>query len=206
MAQTDAELMRALHDQHAGALWAFVVRLTGDRMQAQDIVQETLLRAWKHPEVLDPERGSPRGWLFTVARRLVVDDWRTKRSRVEMLPGTLPEHGQVVVDGKLKALGITALKSTELMPGVKSVSEQGVPDFEVTGWNAFYAPRDTPKPVIDFLNGELAKALALPETRKRMLELGFDTAGGTPADLAKFEAQERTKWGPVIKATGLQGG
>ena len=54
MAQTDSELMRALHDEHAGALWAFVVRLTGDRMQAQDIVQETLLRAWKHPEVLDP--------------------------------------------------------------------------------------------------------------------------------------------------------
>jgi RNA polymerase sigma-70 factor (ECF subfamily) len=92
MAQTDAELMRALHDEHAGALWAFVVRLTGDRMKAQDIVQETLLRAWKHPEVLDPERGSPRGWLFTVARRLVVDDWRTRRSRVETMPGVLPEH------------------------------------------------------------------------------------------------------------------
>ncbi|WP_426566897.1 sigma-70 family RNA polymerase sigma factor [Angustibacter sp. McL0619] len=103
MAQTDAELMRALHDEHAGALWGFVVRLTGDRMQAQDIVQETLLRAWKHPEVLDPERGSPRGWLFTVARRLVVDDWRTKRSRVETLPGSLPEHGQDDTDQMLQS-------------------------------------------------------------------------------------------------------
>jgi tripartite-type tricarboxylate transporter receptor subunit TctC len=111
-----------------------------------------------------------------------------------------------VTDGKLKALGITALKSTELMPGVKSVAEQGVPDFEVTAWNAFYAPRDTPKAVIDVLNGELAKALAQPETQKRLLELGFDRAGGTPADLARFETQERLKWGPVIKATGLQGG
>ena len=95
--------MRALHDEHAGALWAFVVRLTGDRMQAQDIVQETLLRAWKHPEVLDPERGSPRGWLFTVARRLVVDDWRTKRSRVETLPGELPERGQDDTDQMLQS-------------------------------------------------------------------------------------------------------
>jgi RNA polymerase sigma-70 factor (ECF subfamily) len=103
MAQTDSELMRALHDEHAGALWAFVVRLTGDRMQAQDIVQETLLRAWKHPEVLDPSRGSPRGWLFTVARRLVVDDWRTKRSRVESLPGTLPERGQDDTDQMLQS-------------------------------------------------------------------------------------------------------
>ncbi|GAA4354250.1 sigma-70 family RNA polymerase sigma factor [Angustibacter luteus] len=103
MAQTDSELMRALHDEHAGALWAFVVRLTGDRMQAQDIVQETLLRAWKHPEVLDPSRGSPRGWLYTVARRLVVDDWRTKRSRVESLPGTLPERGQDDTDQMLQS-------------------------------------------------------------------------------------------------------
>ena len=92
------------------------------------------------------------------------------------------------------------------MPGVRPIAEKGVPDFEVTGWNAFYAPRDTPQPVIDFLNGELAKALALPETQKRLLELGFDPAGGTPADLGRFEARERQKWGPVIKATGLQGG
>ena len=111
-----------------------------------------------------------------------------------------------VADGKLKALGITALKSTELMSGVKSIAEQDVPDFEVTAWNAFYAPRDTPRAVIDLLNSELAKALAQPETRKRLLDLGFDSAGGTPADLARFEAQERLKWGPVIKATGLQGG
>ena len=111
-----------------------------------------------------------------------------------------------VADGKLKALGITALKSTELMPGVKSIAEQGVAGFEVTAWNAFYAPRDTPKPILELLNSELAKALALPETKKRLLELGFDPAGGTPADLTRFEMQERAKWGPIIKATDLKGG
>ena len=111
-----------------------------------------------------------------------------------------------VADGKLKALGITAQKSTELMPGVKSIAEQGLPGFEVTAWNAFYAPRDTPQAIIDLLNAELAKVLAQPETRKRLLELGFDPGGGTPADLAGFEKQERLKWGPIIKATGLQGG
>jgi tripartite-type tricarboxylate transporter receptor subunit TctC len=109
-------------------------------------------------------------------------------------------------DGKLKPLGITSLKSSELLPGVKPISEQGVPDFEMAGWNAFYAPRDTPQPIVDLLSNELAKALSQPETRTRLLELGFDPAGGTPADLARFETQERSKWGPVIKATGLQGG
>jgi tripartite-type tricarboxylate transporter receptor subunit TctC len=130
----------------------------------------------------------------------------TLGGQVPLIIDTVTAVRSHVADGKLKALGITALKSTELMPGVKSIAEQGAPDFEVTAWNAFYAPRDTPRVVIDLLNSELAKALALPETRKRLLELGFDPAGGTPADLARFETQERLKWGPVIKATGLQGG
>lgn len=88
---TDSQLMRTLHDEHAGPLWSFVVSLTGDRVAAQDIVQETLLRAWRHPEVLDPASGSPRGWLFTVARHLVIDDWRTRRSRLETVTDTVPD-------------------------------------------------------------------------------------------------------------------
>jgi tripartite-type tricarboxylate transporter receptor subunit TctC len=126
--------------------------------------------------------------------------------QVPLIIDTVTALRSHVADGKLKALGITSLKSTELMSGVKSIAEQGMPDFEVTAWNAFYAPRDTPQPIVDLLNSELGKALAQPETRKRLLELGFDPAGGTPADLARFEKQERAKWGPIIKATGLQGG
>ena len=92
------------------------------------------------------------------------------------------------------------------MRRLSSSLDSSVPDFEVTAWNAFYAPRDTPQPIVDLLSSELAKALAQPETRTRLLELGFDPAGGTPADLAQFEKQERGKWGPVIKATDLKGG
>ena len=65
-AADEAQLMRALHDQHARAVWAYVVRLTnGDAARADDVVQETLLRAWRNPQVLDQSRGSPRSWLFT---------------------------------------------------------------------------------------------------------------------------------------------
>ncbi len=92
MPRTDSELMRTLHDEHAGALWAYVVSLTSDRATAQDVVQETLLRAWRHPEVLDPARGSVRAWLFTVARRLVIDDWRSARARRETLTDVVPEQ------------------------------------------------------------------------------------------------------------------
>jgi RNA polymerase sigma-70 factor (ECF subfamily) len=76
----DEGLLRALYDEHGGPLLGYVLRLTGgDRPQAEDVVQETLLRAWRHPEAL---AGRPvRPWLFTVARNLVVDLHRARRSR-----------------------------------------------------------------------------------------------------------------------------
>ena len=111
---SDADLMRALHDQHAAALWSYVVGLTGgDRARAQDVVQETLLRAWRTPAVLNQAQGSVRGWLYTVARRIVIDEWRTSRTHREVITDALPERGgpdeteavvnrQVVVDALRK--------------------------------------------------------------------------------------------------------
>nr|WP_157181289.1 sigma-70 family RNA polymerase sigma factor [Actinopolymorpha alba] len=81
-ATADEELVRALYAEHAGALFGYVLRLVrGDRQRAEDVVQETLFRAWRHPESLDPERGSLRTWLATVARHIVVDGERARRSR-----------------------------------------------------------------------------------------------------------------------------
>ena len=74
--------LRALYEQHAGPLFAYALRLTaGDRGRAEDIVQETLLRAWRHPQALDPDRGPVRSWLFTVARNVAVDAHRARRAR-----------------------------------------------------------------------------------------------------------------------------
>lgn len=88
-----AELMRGLHDEHAAALWGYCVRLThGDRPRAQDVVQETLLRAWRHPQILDQSQGSARAWLFTVARNLVIDEWRTHRAHLEVSTAEPPER------------------------------------------------------------------------------------------------------------------
>ena len=85
-------LMQQLHDEHAAALWAYCVRLTGqDRARAEDIAQETLLRAWRHLSVLDNSRGHVRAWLFTVARNLVVDEWRTRRVRSELTVADVPD-------------------------------------------------------------------------------------------------------------------
>ncbi|MGI8683315.1 MAG: sigma-70 family RNA polymerase sigma factor [Mycobacteriales bacterium] len=77
----DEALVRALYAEHAGPLLSYALRLTGDRSQAEDVVQETLLRAWRHPEAMESGRGSLRPWLFTVARNLVVDQHRARRAR-----------------------------------------------------------------------------------------------------------------------------
>jgi RNA polymerase sigma-70 factor (ECF subfamily) len=80
----DADLLRSLHDEHALALWSFVLHLTGgDRGRAEDVVQETLLRAWRRPDVLSGTDPSPRSWLFTVARNIVIDQWRAGRRHPE---------------------------------------------------------------------------------------------------------------------------
>jgi RNA polymerase sigma-70 factor, ECF subfamily len=85
-------VMEQLHDEHAGALWGYCLRLTGhDRGRAEDLLQETLLRAWRSSRLLDESRGSVRSWLFTVARNLVIDEWRSKRTRSELVVADVPE-------------------------------------------------------------------------------------------------------------------
>src|SRR3954447_22132819 len=81
----DSELSRALHDEHAHSLLSYVVGLTHDRAGAEDVVQETLLRAWRNGAVLECPGGSGRGWLFTVAKRIVIDRWRSASRRREVL-------------------------------------------------------------------------------------------------------------------------
>jgi RNA polymerase sigma-70 factor (ECF subfamily) len=87
-----------MHDEHADALYAHALRLVhGDRQRAEDLVQETLLRAWRHPEALDPERGSVRAWLFTTARNLAIDAWRRSSARAdEVITDELPEPPQAI--------------------------------------------------------------------------------------------------------------
>ncbi|WP_028651750.1 sigma-70 family RNA polymerase sigma factor [Nocardioides halotolerans] len=96
MAENPTALMQQLHDEHAAALWGFCLHLTGDPIRAEDVAQETLLRAWQHYERLDEARGSVRSWLFTVARNIVIDEWRSKRFQNERPTDQVPEPGNPV--------------------------------------------------------------------------------------------------------------
>ena len=88
----EADALRALADAHSAAVWRFVVHLTGDHAGADDVVQETLLRAWRTPAILAQAPESTRSWMFTVARHLVIDEVRSARNRHELTVDEVPER------------------------------------------------------------------------------------------------------------------
>ncbi|MEU5851483.1 sigma-70 family RNA polymerase sigma factor [Saccharopolyspora shandongensis] len=118
----ESQLMRVLHDQHASALWAYALHLTsGDRARAEDVVQETLLRAWRRPTVLDQSQRSARAWLFTVARRIVIDGWRSAASRAEVLTDIPPEPAPTDETDRAMQGWLVADALTELSPRHREV-------------------------------------------------------------------------------------
>lgn len=111
-----ADELRALHDEHAPALWRYVLWLCGDRELAEDIVQETLLRAWKRPARLDAAGAPERAWLLTVARNLAIDEFRSARSRHESPDAAVPDrisedHTDRVLDAWLVSDALTGLSA-----------------------------------------------------------------------------------------------
>jgi RNA polymerase sigma-70 factor (ECF subfamily) len=80
-ATADEALVRSVYEEHGRALTAYATRLTDDQQAAEDVVQEALVRAWRHPEVLVNGKGSVRGWLLTVTRNLVIDRARARAAR-----------------------------------------------------------------------------------------------------------------------------
>ena len=109
-----------------------------------------------------------------------------------------------VASNNLKPLALTSKASSDVMPGVKSAAEQGLKDFEFVGWVSMYMPHGSPRAALNAMNAELNRILALPETKKRFLELGMEAGSGSPQDMADFENSERKRWGPLIKAAGIK--
>ena len=101
-------------------------------------------------------------------------------------------------------MGITSLKSSDMLPGVKSVAEQGVPGFDVVAWDALFAPRGTPPKIVDELGEHIRHVLEQPEMRRKMLDIGVEPLVMPPAQLDAFVKDERQKWGAIIKAAGIR--
>ena len=112
-----------------------------------------------------------------------------------------------VKSGKLVGLGVTTPKRLASIPEVPTISEAGLPGFAAYGWNVIFAPKGTPRAIVERLNKELNAVIASPEVQKSFADLGLDVLDPTtPEQAAKFVAEETKKWAPVIRAAGIKGG
>lgn len=105
--------------------------------------------------------------------------------------------------GKLRPLAVTSLKRHPLLPDVPSLSEAGVKDFEALAWFGMVAPQGTPKDIVAKLNTEIAKILALPEVRQKLVDGGSEVIGNSPEAADRFLQNEISRWGTVVRAANI---
>ena len=126
--------------------------------------------------------------------------------QVDLLCDQTTQTVPMIKDGRVKVFGVTTLKRLSALPNVPTLDEQGLKGFEVKVWHGMYAPKGTPKPVLDKITTALQSAMQDPAVRQRLVDLSSD-----PAPLDKINADglkthleaEIAKWGPVIKKAGI---
>ncbi|MEO8347027.1 MAG: tripartite tricarboxylate transporter substrate binding protein [Betaproteobacteria bacterium] len=124
--------------------------------------------------------------------------------QVQLMFDNLPSSLALIKAGKLKALAVTSLARAAALPDVPTLAESGLPGFEASSWFGLLAPAGTPPAAIATLNADVAKWLASPDARERLLAQGAIAAGGTPEDFARHIAAETAKWQKVVKESGAK--
>ncbi len=108
--------------------------------------------------------------------------------------------------GKFKAIAVTGATRSPIAPDIPTVIESGLPGFDVSTWFGVVAPAKTPKPVIDKLNGEIARILKIPDVRERLLVQGAEPVGNTPEEFDRMIRFELKRCAELIKLAGIQQG
>jgi tripartite-type tricarboxylate transporter receptor subunit TctC len=123
--------------------------------------------------------------------------------QVHLLFATAPGTIDYVKTGKLRALAVTPATRSEALPEVPTVGEF-VPGYEASIWFGIGAPKNTPAEIVDKLNKEINAALADPNIKARLVDLGGVALPGSPADFGKLIADDTEKWGKVIRALNIK--
>jgi tripartite-type tricarboxylate transporter receptor subunit TctC len=108
-----------------------------------------------------------------------------------------------VRNGQLRALAVSSAQRIGAAPELPTVAESGLPGFDVVAWFGLFAPAGTPKPIVDRLNAETRAALAAPDVRKLLVELGAESLGSTPEAFASYVKDEFERWGKLTKEAGI---
>jgi|SRR5690606_16666617 len=98
---------------------------------------------------------------------------------------------------------VSTKKRSPQLPDVPTVAEQGVEDFDVSSWFAYFAPAGTPQPIIEKLNKEINRIAASDAMRERLASMGMEPGGGTPEELGASVAAEKARWADVIEKAGV---
>jgi len=106
--------------------------------------------------------------------------------------------------GVLRAIASTGPSSSAWLPQVPSVKQSGVANYEVTGWNAIYTTKGTPRAVQEQLSAAVREVVAMPEVSKRLTELGVEPKGSSTAELAALFERDRNKWAQVIRSANIK--
>ena len=116
----------------------------------------------------------------------------------------IPSIIQQVKAGKAKLIAVTSAQRTPALPDTPTVSESGVPGYDVNPWFGILAPARTPPAIVTRLHDEIVGLLKAPAVRDRFAQEGIDVIGDTPAQFGKYIATEREKWGKVLKSAGIK--
>ena len=109
-----------------------------------------------------------------------------------------------VAAGKLRALGVTSKVRSKIMPEVPTISEAGLPGYEMTSWNGVLAPAGTPRPIIDRLNSVIVRVLPMPDVAEKLAGDGSEFGKNTPEQFGAFVKAEYQKWGKIIRQAKIK--
>jgi len=114
----------------------------------------------------------------------------------------LPPSMEYVKAGRLRAIAVTSTKRSPLLPDVPTVSESGLPGFDVTSWYGVFAPVALPRSLVTRVNGDISAILEAPDLRERLQRMDAEPSPLSPEDFARFVREEIAKWAKVVKASG----
>ena len=117
------------------------------------------------------------------------------------VPGSVDPH---VKGGRLKTLAVTSRAPSALAPGLPTLWESGLPGYEATAMIALLVPAGTPAAIVTRLNQEMVKVLNLPDVKARLLAAGTEVAGSSPGELMQVMKSEMSKWGKIIRQSGIK--
>jgi tripartite-type tricarboxylate transporter receptor subunit TctC len=139
-----------------------------------------------------PYKGSAPGLIDVIAGNVLL--------MFPNIPSALPH----VKAGRLRALGVTSLKRSSVIPSIPTIAESGLPGYEANVWFGVFAPAGLSPAIVTRLNGEIVKIIKRPDIREGVSRLGGDLVGDSPEEFAAFLKVEISKWAVVIKESGAQ--